>query len=47
MTFPILLASIGLAGAYELYTAAAIVSAVFVVKMVNETRGLELEEMPG
>jgi SP family sugar:H+ symporter-like MFS transporter len=47
ITFPILLATIGLAGAYGLYTAGAILSIVFVVTMVHETRGLELEEMRG
>lgn len=47
ITFPILLASVGLAGAYGLYTACAVLSIFFVVKMVHETRGLELEEMRG
>jgi len=47
MTFPIFLASIGLVGAYGLYAICAVISAVFVHKMVNETRGLELEEMKG
>jgi sugar porter (SP) family MFS transporter len=47
ITFPILLASIGLAGAYGLYTACAVLSIFFVVKMVHETCGLELEEMRG
>ena len=47
MTFPILLGTIGLAGAYGLYTAGAVVSIFFVIKMVHETRGLELEEMQG
>lgn len=47
ITFPVLLASIGLAGAYSLYAAAAIVSVVFVLTMVHETRGVELEDMPG
>ncbi len=47
ITFPILLATVGLAGAYGLYTAGAIVSIIFVLKMVHETRGLELEEMRG
>ncbi len=47
MTFPILLASIGLAGAYGLYTLAAIASVVFVLKYVHETRGKELEQMQG
>lgn len=47
MSFPVLLASIGLFGAYGIYAAFAILSAVFVYKMVHETRGLELEEMSG
>jgi SP family sugar:H+ symporter-like MFS transporter len=47
ITFPILLASVGLAGAYSLYTVAAILSVVFVIRMVHETKGVELEEMQG
>ncbi len=47
MTFPIFLASIGLLGAYGLYAICAVISAVFVHRMVHETRGLELEEMQG
>lgn len=47
MTFPILLASIGLAGAYGFYTACAVISILFVVKMVHETKGIELEDMQG
>ena len=47
MTFPILLVSIGLMGAYSLYALAAVISVYFVVKHVHETRGLELEEMQG
>jgi SP family sugar:H+ symporter-like MFS transporter len=47
MTFPIMLTSIGLAGAYGFYTACAAVSIVFVAKLVHETRGRELEEMEG
>ncbi len=47
ITFPILLATVGLAGAYGLYTTGAILSIFFVMKMVHETRGLELEEMRG
>uniref|UniRef100_UPI003B5919D3 sugar porter family MFS transporter n=1 Tax=Shewanella gaetbuli TaxID=220752 RepID=UPI003B5919D3 len=45
MTFTMLLASIGLAGAYGLYTCAAIVSVFFVIYFVHETKGKELEEM--
>jgi len=47
ISFPILLATIGLAGAYGLYTAGAILSIIFVIKMVHETRGIELEDMQG
>lgn len=47
MTFPILLVSIGLMGAYSLYALAAVVSVYFVIRHVHETRGLELEEMQG
>jgi len=47
ITFPVLLASVGLAAAYGLYTLGAALSAVFVLTMVTETRGLELEAMPG
>jgi SP family sugar:H+ symporter-like MFS transporter len=45
MTFPILLATIGLTGAYGIYAAFAAISVVFVMKMVKETKGLELEDM--
>jgi len=47
ITFPILLATVGLAGAYGLYTAGAVLSIIFVVRMVHETRGIELEDMQG
>jgi len=46
-TFPMLLAGIGLAGAYGLYTIAAAISIYFVQRYVYETRGKELEEMEG
>jgi SP family sugar:H+ symporter-like MFS transporter len=45
MTFPILLGSFGLGGAYGLYTVFAAVSIVFVLKLVRETKGKPLEEM--
>jgi MFS transporter, SP family, sugar:H+ symporter len=45
MTFPILLGSFGLGGAYGLYTVFAAVSIVFVLKLVHETKGKALEEM--
>ena len=47
ITFPILLGSIGLSGAYGFYTICAVISIFFVVKMVHETRGVELEDMQG
>ena len=47
MTFPIMLASIGLAGAYGFYTLCAAISVVFVLKYVHETKGVELEDMKG
>ncbi|MEO0973606.1 MAG: MFS transporter, partial [Pseudomonadota bacterium] len=47
MTFPIMLASIGLAGAYGFYFVCALLSAVFVWRLVHETRGRELEAMAG
>jgi sugar porter (SP) family MFS transporter len=47
VTFPILLGSIGLAGAYGLYTIAAFISVFFVLKYVYETKGRELEQMEG
>ena len=45
MTFPILLGSFGLAGAYGLYTVSALFSIFFVIKYIKETRGVRLEEM--
>ncbi|KMT64317.1 sugar porter family MFS transporter [Catenovulum maritimum] len=47
MTFPIILASVGLAVAYGFYALCAAISAVFVAKYVLETKGKELEEMAG
>jgi SP family sugar:H+ symporter-like MFS transporter len=47
-TFPMLLASaLGLAGAYGIYTAFAVISILFVFKYVHETKGKELEQMQG
>ena len=45
MTFPVMLTGIGLGGAYGFYTICALISVLFVVKMVHETKGIELEEM--
>ena len=46
-TFPMLLAGIGLAGAYGFYALFALLSVFFVVKLVHETKGKELEHMEG
>ncbi len=47
MTFPILLATpwLGLTGAYGFYTVCAVISVIFVVALVRETKGMELEDM--
>jgi SP family sugar:H+ symporter-like MFS transporter len=45
ITFPILLTGFGLAFAYGLYAACAIISVGFVYFVVRETKGLELEKM--
>jgi sugar porter (SP) family MFS transporter len=47
MTFPIMLATIGLAAAYGIYAFFAALSVLFVLKFVHETKGIELEEMDG
>jgi SP family sugar:H+ symporter-like MFS transporter len=47
MMFPLMLAGIGLAGAYSFYFAGAVVSIIFVAKIVKETKGIELENMQG
>lgn len=47
MTFPIMLVSVGLMGAYGFYAVCALISFFFVRAMVRETRGRELEEMTG
>ncbi len=44
-TFPPLLKSFGLGAAYGLYTIAAAISIFFVVLLVKETKGKELEQM--
>jgi SP family sugar:H+ symporter-like MFS transporter len=46
-TFPIFLAGIGLAAAYSIYAAFALISVFFVIWFVKETKGKELEDMPG
>jgi MFS transporter, SP family, sugar:H+ symporter len=47
VSFPVLAKTIGLPITYGFYAACAFISIVFVVKMVHETRGRELEEMVG
>ncbi|MFG0286880.1 MAG: sugar porter family MFS transporter [Rhodopirellula sp. JB044] len=47
ITFPMLLASIGLGGAYFAYAVCAFMSLFLVLRFVTETKGLELEEMRG
>ncbi len=47
MTFPIMLAGVGLAGAYGFYALSATISALFIFAYVHETKGLELEQMQG
>ncbi len=47
MTFPVMLTGIGLGGAYGFYTLCALISIVFILKFVQETKGKELEEMEG
>ncbi|MGH8061837.1 MAG: sugar porter family MFS transporter [Pseudoxanthomonas sp.] len=47
MSFPVLLTGIGLAGAYGIYTLAALLSVFFVLRYVHETKGKELEQMQG
>lgn len=47
MTFPMLLTGVGLGGAYGVYTIFAVISIVFIVKYIHETKGKELEEMQG
>ena len=45
MTFPVLLRTFGLGGAYGLYTFFATISIIFVLLLVRETKGKSLEEM--
>ncbi len=45
ITFPILLARIGLGGAYTIYAVFGVVAALFAWKFVQETRGKTLEQM--
>ncbi len=45
MSFPVMLGSIGLSGAYGFYALSAFVSIFFIVRHIKETRGRQLEEM--
>lgn len=47
MSFPIMLASLGLAATYGLYAISAGLSVLFVLKLIHETKGKKLEEMEG
>ena len=47
ISFPVLLATIGLASAYSIYAAFAALSIFFVMNYVRETKGVELERMQG
>ena len=47
VSFPVLAKFIGLPITYGFYTACAFISIFFVMKMVHETRGRELEDMVG
>lgn len=46
-SFPVMAASMGLAAAYSVYAACAVISFFLVKAFLHETRGKELEEMPG
>ncbi|MDC9526834.1 sugar porter family MFS transporter [Pseudoalteromonas sp. Angola-30] len=46
-SFPIMLTSVGLAGAYGFYAICALISVVFVFMFLHETKGKELEDMQG
>jgi SP family sugar:H+ symporter-like MFS transporter len=45
LTFPILIASVGLMGAYGMYATFAVLSLLFVVRYISETKQRTLEEM--
>ncbi len=47
MTFPIMLTSVGLGGAYGFYAVCSFISIFFIVRFVKETKGIELEDMQG
>ena len=45
MTFPVFLSTMGLAPSYGLYALFALLSFLFVLRLVKETKGRALEEM--
>jgi SP family sugar:H+ symporter-like MFS transporter len=45
ITFPILLTTIGLEWTYSIYAAFGLISLIFVIKLIPETKGKELEDM--
>ena len=45
LTFPPLLATFGLGGSYSIYTFFSILSLIFVIFFVHETKGIQLENM--
>ncbi|MBF7073880.1 sugar porter family MFS transporter [Glaciecola sp. MH2013] len=47
LSFPVMLAGIGLAGAYGFYTVCAVISIFFIIRFVQETKGRALEDMQG
>ena len=46
-SFPIMAASLGLALSYSFYAVSAVISFFLVQKFIHETKGKELEDMPG
>ena len=47
LTFPMMAAGLGLMAAYSFYAVCAVLSFAFVLFIVRETKGRELEEMTG
>lgn len=46
-SFPVMAATLGLTVSYSFYAVSAVISVFLVQKLVRETRGIELEQMPG
>ncbi len=46
-SFPPMAKSLGLAASYTFYGVCAVISFFLVLKFINETKGKELEDMPG